>query len=315
MLAANRAVRLGLRAASRNPELAFAKGLLDSFASLLALLPPAMAVIAFFAPLELSRILDIARGLSLAAAGGVLCAALLAFVGTMLFWTGAIPILAADVEVDHRPPSGNFALLAARGFARVLRAGAVAWALPLLFSSAVAPAVAFAVPFAFVRRSAAALAGAAMLLTAAIAGAILLDLLARLTVIRSAAFADGVAAAFGRAATLLAARLGGCLLISVAYFVLELVAASAAALFTGVISSSSFLAPRVEVVALPARAAVALAFAAVFAWLEVGKTASLAALALDAEGLVPPAVQPPPPELVAEPVVEALPVNDDPQLT
>src|SRR3954464_14381998 len=39
MLRANQAVRLGLRAASRNPELSFAKALIDQGGNLLAVLP------------------------------------------------------------------------------------------------------------------------------------------------------------------------------------------------------------------------------------------------------------------------------------
>ena len=51
--------------------------------------------------------------------------------------------------------------------------------------------------------------------------------------------------------------------------------------------------------------AVGLAGAAVFAWLEVGRQAALAALVADAEGLIQP-----PPLLQAEPVIEALPADE-----
>ncbi|TMA24995.1 MAG: hypothetical protein E6J88_10245 [Deltaproteobacteria bacterium] len=73
---------------------------------------------------------------------------------------------------------------------------------------------------------------------------------------------------------------------------------------TGVLSSRTGLDLDAEFLALAPRVAAGLAFAAVFAWLEVGRMGALAALAADAEGLIEtPAV--------AEPVVEALPVPDD----
>lgn len=315
MLRANRAVRLGLRAASRNPELAFGKALMDSIGTLLALLPPAMAVLALFAPLSLSRLIAVAPGLSLAAAGGLLCALVIGFAASLLFWGGAVPVLAADIEVDRRPPSGNFALLAARGFERVLRAGAVAWALPLLFTIASAVVFGLALPLALLRRSPALLTGAALVGAAVLVGSVVLDALARLVIVRAAAFGEGVSTAFGKAISLLGSRLGAALLVSLAYLVLELVAASAAGMFAGVISSSSLLDPRLEFLALAPRAAVSLAFGAVFAWLEVGKMGSYAALALDAEGLVPEEPEAPlrpGPVPVAEPVVEALPADDEP---
>ena len=100
-------------------------------------------------------------------------------------------------------------------------------------------------------------------------------------------------------------------MVTLAFFFLELIAAFAAGIFTGFISSSSLFDPDAELLALAPRAAVGLAFAAVFAWLEVGRMGALAAIALDAEGLiVEPA--PPPPVPVAEPVIEALPVEDEP---
>jgi hypothetical protein len=314
VLPANRAVRLGLRAASRSPELPFAKALLDAFGTLLTLLPPAMALLAIFAPFDLARLAQIVRGLSLAVAGGVLCALLLAFTGSLFFWAGAVPVLAADVEVDRRPPSGNFALLASRGFERVLRSGAVAWALPLLFSVATALAFGAAFPLALLRRSPRLLAGAAFIGAIAILGSALLDILGRLILVRSAAFGEGVSIAFAKATSLLRARLGACVVVALAYGILELIVASAAGLFTGVISSSWLFDATIQFVALAPRAAIALAFGAVFSWLEVGKMASYAALALDAEGLVAPEPEPPPPMAlpVAERVVDALPVEDEP---
>jgi hypothetical protein len=306
-------VRLGLRAASRNPELAFGKGLLDALGTVLAILPVAMAVAVLFSPIALSRLLQVAKGVSLAVAGGVFCALALGFAASLFFWAGAVPVLAADIEVDRRPPSGNFVLLASRGFERVLRSGAVAWALPLLFSAVLTGVFGLALPLALWRRSGALLGFAAAIAAMVIFAAVLLDVLARLVIVRSGAFGEGVSVSFAKAFSLLGQRLGGCVLVAVAYLVLELVVASAGGLFSSVISSSAFFNPGVEAFALPARAAVALAFGVIFAWLEVGKMASFAALALDSEGLVAPEPAPPPaPVPVAEPVIEALPVDDEP---
>lgn len=288
---------------------------MDSIGTLLTLLPPAMAVLALFAPLSLSRLIAVAPGLSLTALGGVLCALAIAFAAGLFFWGGAVPVLAADIEVDRRPPSGNFALLGARGFERVLRAGAVAWALPLLLAIVSVLVFGLALPLALLRRSPALLTGAALAGAAALVGSVVLDALARLVIVRAAAFGEEVSVAFGKAISLLGARLGASLLVSLAYLVLELIAASAAGLFAGVISSSSLLDPRLELLALAPRAAVSLAFGAVFAWLEVGKMGSYAALALDAEGLVPEEQESPPrpgPVLLADTVVEALPAEDEP---
>ena len=314
VLRANRAVRLGLRAASRNPELAFGKGLLDAIGTLLALLPPAMGVAVLFSPVALSRLLQVAKGVSLAVLGGVFCAVALAFVASLFFWAGAVPVLAADIEVDRRPPSGNFVLLASRGFERMLRSGAMAWSLPLLFSIALASIFGVALPLALLRRSTALLAFTSAIGAIAIAGAVLLDVLARLVIVRAGAFGEGVSVSFGKASSLLSQRLGACTIVAAAYLVLELIVASAGGLFSGVISSGAFFNPRVEAYALPARAAVALAFAVVFAWLEVAKMGSFAAIALDADGLVasePEPRPPPPPVAIAEPVIEALPVDDE----
>ena len=45
MIRANQAVRLGLRAASRNSELSFVKGLINQGGNLIALLPVALAAV------------------------------------------------------------------------------------------------------------------------------------------------------------------------------------------------------------------------------------------------------------------------------
>src|SRR5438105_1147995 len=130
MLRANHAVRLGLRSASRNPELAFGKGLLDALGTALSALPWALAAMLVAAALDRS---DAARALVAAAraafsmrwaiAGGVLAAALLSWTLGMAFWSGALPVLAADAELGRRPPPGHFWPLALRGFPRVAAAG------------------------------------------------------------------------------------------------------------------------------------------------------------------------------------------------
>jgi hypothetical protein len=135
---------------------------------------------------------------------------------------------------------------------------------------------------------------------------VLLDVLARLTVIRAAVFGDGATSAFGKAASLLGARLGACVTITAAFLLLELLAGSAAAALTGIVSGAAFLRPSVELTALPVRAAIGLAAAALFAWLEVGRMAALAAIAADAEGMLE---EEQPPE-VAELVVDALPAEE-----
>src|SRR5947208_1691188 len=209
MLKANQAVRRGLRAASRNAELSFGKALLDQAGGLLALLPAVLAGLLIAAasqrdPFAALRALAI---LPRPVIGGIATAMVISFAGGMLFWAGALPLLAADVEMDRRPPEGNFALLASRGFARVLLAGAVAGGLTLLFSLVCGAGLLAAIPVAF-RSSPAFLAAAALLATAAIVGSVLLDVLARLVLMRAAAFGESASAAFGKAASLLSARLG-----------------------------------------------------------------------------------------------------------
>ncbi len=309
MLRANQAVRLGLRAASRNPELAFGKALIDQLGNFLALMPFLLGGLLLAAALQWKglsgalRAVDLLRWPTL---GALLAALVVSFALGMLFWSGALPLLAADAEMDARPPPGSFALLAARGFSRVLLAGALGQALALLFALACGAALVAALPAFAARRSAALLAGVALVGAAAIVGAIAVDLLARLVLVRAAAFGDGVSAAFARAASLLGARLGACLAIALAFLLLELVVATAAGAITGAISSAAFFDPDAELLALAPRLAVGLASAAVFAWLDVGRQTALAALVADAEGLI----QPPPPLLQAEPVIEALPADE-----
>ena len=316
MLRANQAVRLGLRAASRNPELAFWKALLDQLGNLLAVLPVLLAAAFLFGIADsksLFAALAAARALRWPTAGALLATASLAFAAGAMFWAGALPLLAADVEMDRRPPGGNFALLASRGFARVLFAALTAQALSLGFSLACAAALFAATPAILLHRSRALFAGAAWVAAIAVVGSVLLDLLGKLVLLRAAAFAEGVTAAFGKAAALLAARLGSCLVVSLAFVFLELIAAAVVGGLTGVLSTGALFDPDAELLAIAPRIAIGLAAAAVFAWLEVARMGALSAIALDAEGLIetPPEPQPPEAVLIAEPVIEALPVDGE----
>jgi hypothetical protein len=239
--------------------------------------------------------------------GGILTAVIVSFVAGMLFWSGALPLLAADAEMDARPPSGNFALLASRGFARVLGGGAIAYGLSSLFATACAVALFAALPAFAAKRSVALLAATALVGAVAIVGGLVVDLLARLILVRVAAFGDGASAGFARAASFLGARLGSCLGIALAFLLLELVVGTAAGTISGAISSAAFFDANAELLALAPRIAVGLAAAAVFAWLEVARQAALAALVADAEGLIQPVVE----AVAAELVIEALPVPEE----
>jgi len=71
--------------------------------------------------------------------------------------------------------------------------------------------------------------------------------------------------------------------------------------------------PAAQLLAVPLRIAVWVAFAVVFAWLEVARQGALAALAADAEGLIDvppesPAPTPVPAVLRSPEVIEAVPV-------
>jgi hypothetical protein len=227
----------------------------------------------------------------------------------MLLWAGALPLLAADAELDRRPPPGNFMVLLSRGAARTLVAGSLGWGISLLFAVSCAVALLFAGPLALLRPSLALFIGAALVGAAALLGGLLLDLLARLTLVRAAAFGDPATAAFGKAASLLGARLGACLVVTLAFVFLETIVASVAATLTGFTSGAALFNPPLELLALAPRAAIGLAAGVVFGWLEVGRMGALAALAADAEGLIePPAAPQPTP--VAELVVEALPAEE-----
>src|SRR6266404_8709482 len=105
MLRAHQAVRLGLRAASRNPELSFGKALLDGAGSLLSVLPWLSALILVAAVAgRLEPLLGLAAAavalgkMRWALAGGALAAAAISWTMGMAFWAGALPVLAADAE-------------------------------------------------------------------------------------------------------------------------------------------------------------------------------------------------------------------------
>ncbi|HXN82937.1 MAG TPA: hypothetical protein VN883_10690, partial [Myxococcales bacterium] len=214
MLRANHAVRLGLRAASRNPELSFAKALIDQGGNLLAVVPVALAALLVASLLQDDALTSLVLALRAIVAlrwpvlGGIAAAFAIAFTASMLLWAGALPLLAADAELDRRPPPGNFMVLLSRGAARTLVAGSLGWGISLLFAVSCAVALLFAGPLALLRPSLGLFIGASLVGAAALLGGFLLDLLARLTLVRAAAFGDPATAAFGKAASLLGARLG-----------------------------------------------------------------------------------------------------------
>ena len=314
MIRANQAVRLGLRAASRNSELSFVKGLINQGGNLIALLPVALAAV-LVAVLARGDVLGSAllaaralAGLRWPVLGGIAAALGISFAASMFFWAGAIPLLAADAELNRRPPPGNFALLLSRGAARTLVAGVVGWGMSILFTLACYAAVIIAAPALLVRPSRGLIAAAAFTGAVAAAGTFLLDVLARLIMVRAAAFGDSATVAFARAASLLGARLGASAVITVVFTGLELIVGAVAASLSGLLSAGAFD-PRHQVLALAPHAAIALAGAAIFGWLEVGRMGAFAALAADAEGLIEPESPPEPPPS-AELVVEALPADE-----
>jgi hypothetical protein len=314
MIRANQAVRLGLRAASRNSELSFVKGLINQGGNLIALLPVALVAVlvavlargdALVSALLAARAL---AGLRWPVLGGIAAALGIAFAASMFFWAGAIPLLAADAELNRRPPPGNFALLLSRGAARTLVAGVVGWGMSILFTLACYAAVIIAAPALLVRPSRGLIAAAAFTGAVAAAGTFLLDVLARLIMVRAAAFGDSATVAFARATSLLGARLGASAVITVVFTGLELIVGAVAASLSGLLSAGAFD-PRHQMLALAPHAAIALAGAAIFGWLEVGRMGAFAALAADAEGLIEPESPPEPPPS-AELVVEALPADE-----
>jgi hypothetical protein len=325
MLRGGQAVRTGLRAATRNPELALGKTLVDASGSALALLPVLLvAVLAFASVTARDPVLalwEVAAAIHAArwsAFGGVLCALAISWTLAMVFWSGALPLLAADAELGRRPDEASFWKLASAGFPRVVATGAVAYSLLLLFALALVAGMFAAIGVVLVRPAPTQLAALALYSSAAIVAAFLVDLLARLMLVGSAALGDGASAAFARAIRILGRRPGACAGILAAFAILELIAGGVSGALTAVLATAGF-GPRAQLLAVPARIAVWLAFSAVFAWLEVGRLAALAALAADDEGLLePPAIaQPPPPAPVVEalpadePIVEALPATEE----
>ena len=301
MLRANQAVRLGLRAASRNPELAFGKALLDLAGTVLGLLPvlwAASLLLAAFGdrqPLQaLLSMGDALRTLTWPLFGAALAGSILSWALATAFWAGALPVLAADAEMQQRPPKGTFLSLAVRGFSRVAAASAVMGLISLAVSVALGVG-GFFLPLALAAHPSIALSAlaAASLSGAALLGA-LLDLLARLVLIRAAALGDSVTVAFGRAANLLGARLGACLVVAGTFFVLELLVATSGGALAGTISASTGFAAADQLLSLAPRTALAVATGVVFAWLETARQGALAALAADAEGLIVLAPEPEP---------------------
>ena len=281
-------------------------------------MPALLAAVLFFALVgRLPPLLGLAAGIEAllkmrwALLGGALAAGAISWALGMAFWAGALPVLAADAELQRRPPAGHFWPLALRGFARVAAAGAVAYGLLFTFALSLGILALAAAGTILVRPTAAAFALLALAASFGIVSGILLDAVVRLMLVRAAAFGDGATAAFANASGFLARRLGACVAVQLAFVVLELIVASAAGLFTGLLWSG--LDPEVMVLALAPRIAAGLAFGAVFAWLEVARQAALAALVADGEGLIelPPEAPPPPPAptvLERPEVVEALPV-------
>src|SRR3954469_11168006 len=109
MIRAQNAIRLGLRAATRNPELAFAKALLDLGGTALSLLPVFFAAVCAYivaARTDLAtgllQVLAALRAMAWSTAGAIACAVLLSWVLGSAFWSGALPLLAADAELSRR---------------------------------------------------------------------------------------------------------------------------------------------------------------------------------------------------------------------
>src|SRR5713101_8277233 len=193
MLRANQAVRLGLRAASRNPELSFGKALLDALGSALSMLPWLLAAVLVAAVAwRLEPLLGVAVAavalakMRWAVLGGALAAAAICWTLGMAFWSGALPVLAADAELQRRPPPGHFWPLAARGFPRVAAAGALAYALLLVFGLSLGVAALSGAVTILARPTPATFALLALTGCFGIVGGILLEALARLMLVRAA---------------------------------------------------------------------------------------------------------------------------------
>jgi hypothetical protein len=194
---------------------------------------------------------------------------------------------------------------------RVLVTSMLSQLLSTLLVAGCAFALLVAVPRALLHPSIGSFVQVALAATVIIVFGVLVDLLARLWLIRAAAFGESLTVSFGKAVSLLFARLGQGLIVTAAFFVLQLIVSAVAGGLGGVFSGSAIFDADVALVALAPRIALGLAFATVFCWLEVGKMAALAAIACDVEGLFGPGenvveAQP----LPAEPVVEAIPLDE-----
>jgi hypothetical protein len=245
-------------------------------------------------------------------AGAIGCALLLSWVLGTAFWSGALPLLAADAELSRRPPPGNFFLLAGRGFSRVVTASAMALAISLVVRTALFVALALLAFACVVHPTVGRFAALALLLTSGVAVYFLLELLGDLWLVRAAALGDKTTVAFGRAASLLGRRPFACLLVSIefAFFDVMVALVSGMAVAVALSSGDVGLDPGSTALSIPARVAVSIAFGAVFAWLEVARKGSLAALAADDDGLIEGG--PPEPRPEPEPIIEALPVVEEP---
>src|SRR5947209_15476475 len=197
-----------------------------------------------------------------ALAGMALTVAALSWTLAMGFWAGALPVLAADAELQRRPPPGHFWPLALSGFARVAAAGALAGSLLLAFELSLAAGVLWGAVAILARPTAGAFALLALAGCVGIAGAVLLDALWRLMIVRAAAFGDGALAAFARASNVLGRRMAACVAVQLSFLLLEGVVATVAGLVTGILWTG--LDPAFLLVGLPPRLAAGLAFGAVF---------------------------------------------------
>lgn len=318
---ANEAVRLGLRAASRNPELAFGKALLNLITTALSLLPMAMAALLLWGAVSRGDLEAALAGLLAVrwpAAGAALTVAVLSLTAGAAFAAGAVPLLAADAELGQRPPLGAFGRLVATGFARVFGASLLSLLLSLLFSVGVTLAIATGAWLMLRRPGPLVSLGLAFALALSIGGGILLEQIGRLMIVRASALGERPFAALFAAARLVAERLSAVVAIALAFWLLELVIGATAATLGGSISGTAALDAGAQLVAIAPRLALYIATAAVVAWLEIGRQGALAALVAGDAGLLempdePPArasvptslERPTPPE----PIIEALPVE------
>ncbi len=337
MLRASQAIRMGLRAATRNPELPFAKALLDLSGTVLSALPVLFCGLLLWNAIAGQPIL---RGLLFAVhalqrlawpiAGALFAGAAISWAVAAGFFAGALPLVAADVEMNERPSPKLFFPLAFNGFARVAGASAIATLLSLLVGFSLLAATLIGVPLFLFDPSPGLGLGLAAILTCAIGTGFFVDLLGNLALVRAAVLGDGPALAFVRGARLLGDRLGAAVLVSFVFFVMQLVASTALYGLLGPALSDD-LSPGAQLLAMGPRIALSIASAAVFAWLELSQKAALAALAADDEGLLelPPEPEPPPaprprlatqvwelrpPKVAAQPerIIEALPVAEEP---